>query len=443
MPDKKHNTTETTVVVVPDGNTRQPRHPQESAAIDKDDVNFDYPEGGLEAWQQVAAGFLAQAMSWGFPTTFGIYQLYYTTTMNLPNAQVSWIGSIQTFCTYALCVVAGRLSDAGYHKTTLLVGSVLAVLGAFMTSLATEFWQILLAQGICQGIGLGLIFMPTIAVMSSYFCQRRALAISIAASGAAVGSIIFPAIVQYLVPQIGFPWASRCATFVMLLLVVVMNAIFRPRAVSPVAETVPMPWIDWSAFTEVPFLLMLVAAFALHMGLFYVASYVNAYAVSILGFDAQQAVVLLLVMNAASGPSRLVFGFVADRWCGPFNGLIFSVVMMSVMIYAWIGVVTSAQIYAYVVFFGTVLGLVMAGFASALAALSTDPAKVGVRFGMTLSLLSFATLAGPPIAGALIDRAAGSYLGAQIYGGTVLILAAAIMVCCRVSITGFRLCAKI
>ncbi|KXJ88943.1 major facilitator superfamily transporter [Microdochium bolleyi] len=409
---------------------------------DDGDNDYEYPEGGWDAWQQVAAGFLAQAMSWGFPTTFGIYQLYYTTTMNLPNAQVSWIGSIQTFCTYTTCVVSGRLADAGYQRSTVLAGSVLAALGAFMTSVATEFWQILLAQGICQGVGLGIIFIPTIAVMSTYFCERRALVMSVAASGGAVGSVVFPATVQYLIPRVGFPWATRCATFVLIFLLILMNLIFKPRAAAP--RTRPSaPWVDWSAFKEPPFVLMLAGAFALHLGLYYVSSYINAYAVSKIGFDAQQAVVLLLIMNAASGPPRVAIGFVADRWSGPLNALVFSVAVMGVMTYVWIAVVAPTQMYVYAVLFGMVLGLVMAGFTSALASLTTDPSKVGVRFGVTLTLISFATLAGPPIAGSLIDRGGGSYLGAQIYGGAVLLLSTALMACCRVSVTGPRLQAKV
>ena len=31
-----------------------------------------------------------------------------------------------------------------------------------MTSLAKTYWQIFLAQGICEGIGMGTIFMPAV-----------------------------------------------------------------------------------------------------------------------------------------------------------------------------------------------------------------------------------------------------------------------------------------
>lgn len=56
--------------------------------------------------------------------------------------------------------------------------------------------------------------------------------------------------------------------------------------------------------------------------------------------------------------------------------------------------------------------------------MTTDPSKLGVRFGMVCSALAFASLAGPPTAGALIQSDNGGFLKAQIWAGTVTMLAA-------------------
>jgi hypothetical protein len=55
--------------------------------------------------------------------------------------------------------------------------------------------------------------------------------------------------------------------------------------------------------------------------------------------------------------------------------------------------------------------------------LTTDPSKLGVRFGMVCSTLAFASLAGPPTAGALIQSDNGGFLKAQIWAGSVTISA--------------------
>lgn len=236
-----------------------------------DDEDLDYPDGGSVAWRQVVACHFINAMACGYGAAFGIYQLYYTETLKLPAAQISWIGSVQVFLNNLICTVAGRLADAGYARETVMGGSFIALVGTFMTSLATQYWQIFLAQGVCTGIGLGLMFMPTITIISSYFNKRRAFALSLATAGTGTGSIIFPATVQYLIPIIGFPWAVRCAGFVALSMVLIMNVLLKPRLVPRKAG----PVVEWPAFKEPPYVIFIAGTFlffwALYFGYFYVS----------------------------------------------------------------------------------------------------------------------------------------------------------------------------
>lgn len=56
-----------------------------------------------------------------------------------------------------------------------------------MTSLCTEYWQVMLAQGVVTGIGSGLLFVPATALLPQYFAKRRNLAATIAAAGSGFG----------------------------------------------------------------------------------------------------------------------------------------------------------------------------------------------------------------------------------------------------------------
>lgn len=235
-------------------------------------VAFNPPDGGLLAWSQVLAAHLINCLVWGYPATYGVYQLYYVETLELPLSQVSWIGSIQIFLTSCVCTFSGRLADAGYVRHCVAAGCFLAVLGTFMVSLCTTYWQLVLAQGVCTGIGLGLAFMPAVATVSSYFKKNRGLALSVAASGSAVGALIFPSIVQYLIPQVGFPWAVRCAAFVALVLCVIANLLLKPYL--PPRKAGPM--VEWGAFRELPYVLFALGGFlhsyTLYFGFFYVSA---------------------------------------------------------------------------------------------------------------------------------------------------------------------------
>lgn len=87
-------------------------------------------------------------------------------------------------------VLAGRILDAGHLRPLLISGSVIQVFGMFMTSLSTEYWQVLLAQGICAGLGSGLLGLTSVAVIPLYFERRKMLATGIAATGSSLGLFV-------------------------------------------------------------------------------------------------------------------------------------------------------------------------------------------------------------------------------------------------------------
>ncbi|KAI1439829.1 MFS general substrate transporter [Annulohypoxylon stygium] len=404
--------------------------PPEVAGVEDD----DYPDGGSVAWRQVVACHLINAMACGYGAAFGIYQLYYTESLKLPSAQISWIGSVQIFLNNCTCIVAGRLADAGYAREVVLGGSFVALLGTFMTSLATEYWQIFLAQGVCTGIGLGLMYMPTITIIASYFKKRRAFALALSTAGTGTGSIIFPATVQYLIPQIGFPWAVRCAGFVALFMVVFMNALLKPRSLPQKSG----PLVEWGAFKEPPYVIFIAGAFLFYWALYFGFFYINTYAIAIASFTPTSAVSLLLITNAVGIPARPIIGYLADTYLGPINAFILSCISLAITFFAWIAIDTHNTMYAFAILFGVTNSAAQGAFAGALTSLTKDPAKMGVRFGMCCTIIGFATVAGPPTAGAIIDFCNGAYLWAQIWAGGVTILAAVTLGLARYWVSGAK-----
>ena len=114
-----------------------------------------------------------------------------------------------------------------------------------------RYWQLFLAQGICTGIGNGLLFCPSLTVLSTYFSRRRSLAIGIAASGSATGGLVFPVIAQQLLYKIGFPWTVRVVGLVMLVTQII--AVFFTKQRLPPRKSGPL--VEWPAFKELPYTL--------------------------------------------------------------------------------------------------------------------------------------------------------------------------------------------
>ena len=126
----------------------------------------------------------------GIINTFGVFQTYYKANLLSASSasDISWIGSIQPFLLMIVSAIAGPIYDAGYSRQLVFAGSCLTVLGMFLLSICKEYWHVLLAQGICNGLGAGLLFVPSVAIISTYFTTKIATAVGIAACGSSVGT---------------------------------------------------------------------------------------------------------------------------------------------------------------------------------------------------------------------------------------------------------------
>ncbi|KAG9931058.1 MFS general substrate transporter, partial [Aureobasidium melanogenum] len=175
----------------------------EAAAPPPPPPNFlgNIPDGGLQAWLQ-----------------FGVFQTYYESgvLIHASSSNISWVGAIQSYCVLLMGFLSGPLFDRGYLRPLLVVGSFLVVFGFMMLSLCHTFWQVLLAQGFCIGIGSGLLFVPAVAILPTYFRTKLGLAVGLAACGSSMGGIIYPIVFYRLLDQIGFGWSVRVLGFLAL-----------------------------------------------------------------------------------------------------------------------------------------------------------------------------------------------------------------------------------
>ena len=157
------------------------------------------PDGGLVAWTQVLMGHLLVINGFGYISSFGFFQAYYAVSLNRPASDISWVGSVQMFLLFLIGTFSGRAMDAGFFRSLIVAGCSMQLIGVFATSFATKYWQLFLAQGITQGLGNGLLFTPTVALVSTYFDKNRTIALGICACGAPIGGVIFPIVCTDLI----------------------------------------------------------------------------------------------------------------------------------------------------------------------------------------------------------------------------------------------------
>ncbi|KAK9799995.1 putative Major facilitator superfamily domain-containing protein [Seiridium cardinale] len=392
------------------------------------------PDGGFVGWTQVLLTHIVFFNTWGVANGYGVFQNYYTNALGQSASSISWIGSVQVFFLFSGGVFAGRLTDAGYFRPTFTLGVFLQLLGIFMTSLGTRYWQIFLSQAVCLGLGNGLTFVPALSVLSQYFHRNRALAVGLAAAGAAVGGLVYPVLINQLIfhDGFGFPWSMRVMGFIMLATYLPCLILFKPRL--PPRKT--GPWIDASAFRELPFVFFTLSMFLNFWGLYLAFFYLGTFARDQVGVT--EPINLLLVLNGIGVIGRILPNFIADRWTGLFNLLIPLSFTAGLLVYCWAAVHSEAGLYAFAVIYGLIAAALQAIFPAVATTMTPEPSRTGTRVGMILGFVGFANLTGPAICGALIQADGGSYVGAQGFAASSIVLGAFMAVAARVAKVGWE-----
>jgi MFS family permease len=353
---------------------------------------------------------------WGWIQSFGVFQAYFTSAFHESPSAISWIGSLQVFLLFGVGTFSGRALDAGYIKQTLFAGVAMQMLAMFTLSVSTTYWQALLSGGVVQGIGSGLMFCPTVALISTYFSKKRAFAVAIGASGSGVGGIIYPLIVRSLLPKIGFGWTVRVCGFVMGTIGLIAGLVLRTR----VAPRRSGPIIELAAFKEVSYTLFCIGALLFFFGIFFPFYYVSSFARDIIGLSYTDSATVLIVVNTIGIFARLGPNFLADRSTGPAKLLVFMLFSTSIVTYSWAAVHDRAGLWVWVACYGIFGSSVQGLFPAALSTLTDDPRKQGTRMGMGFFFAGIGALVGSPLGGALISANGGNYIYAQMWAGSAI-----------------------
>jgi MFS family permease len=326
--------------------------------------------------------------------------------------------------------------DAGYFRTCTTVGLSMQLIGIFATSVSTQYWQLVLSQGVCQGVGNGLLFCPAVANVATYFSpRRRALAVSCVACGGATGGMVFPAISKSFLGKIGFGWTLRVMGFVMLFNAVLIVAFSRTR-LSPKASA---SFLDRTAFQEPAFALHCVGVFLVFWAVWIVYFFIRSFALDMLGASQALSFDLLLVLNGLGLPGRLIPALISDRYLGPVNTLLASSVAAAVLLFCWIAVNSIGALFVWDAMYGFFGGSIQALTLASASSFTLDMSNIGSRVGLTFVVLGLSSLTGPAIGGALIAVHHHSYLPAQLFAGVAMTAGSIVLVLARVAQTGPQL----
>lgn len=196
------------------------------------------------------------------PHRIGVFQTTYQETIlrDYNPSDISWIFAVQLALMWAPGPLFGRMVDTYGAAPVLYPCAVLCVFALCMTSLADEYYQIFLAQGLAFGIGAGGVFTTSFICVGQWFVRRRGLAVGITSTGSSLGGVIFPIFLNRVKNEKGFYGAVRyTALFIGILLAA---SCFMIRARLPRKKWDPnVKWFDFTLFKQKPFALYTIGAY--------------------------------------------------------------------------------------------------------------------------------------------------------------------------------------
>ncbi|KAF8859551.1 riboflavin transporter MCH5 [Acephala macrosclerotiorum] len=365
-----------------------------------------YPEGGLAAWTVVFGAFCGLCGGVGTMNTIGAFQQHISQHQlhNYSDGDIGWIFGIYAFLSYACGLIVGPLFDQYDARWLIAAGGAGVSTAMFLAGSCQTYWNFMLVFGILNGISTSLLFVPCFTVIGHWFNVRRGFATGIAALGGAVGGIIYPIVLQALIPHAGWAVATRTLGFILASLCLISCLLVRKRLPSLRNASAKL---DFRILKNQTYAVAIAAVFMIECALFIPLTYMSSYATYI-GF------------NDASIFGRIIPGFFSDK-VGRFNTMI-CITMGN----------TKPGILAFAILFGFASGSGINLVPVCIGQLCRTE-EYGRYYATCNTVVSIGLLLGIPIAGEIIKINGGAYWGLIVFcgmcyvGGMVPFAAARIM----------------
>ena len=361
------------------------------------------------AWVVVWGAFASMAVIFGVAYSFAAFFESFAAEFAAQRADVSLVFGLCGLIYFSFGAVAGILADRFTTRAVCCSGMVCIAAGLLATSFANSMGVIYLTYGVGIGLGVALVYTPSIACVQPWFTRRRGLAAGIASSGVGAGTVLVPLLATAAIAALQWRDALRVmALGVLLLGFCAAYLLKRPPLPARVAGGKP-PVIPGATLKQALhdrrfwwfYLFTLTSA----PTMFIPFAHVSASARDI-GINDASAVGLVGLIGIGSLVGRFVIGALADR-IGRMLTLTLMQVSMSATFLLWM----AAGGYPALAVFALWFGLSYGGIVSLMPAICMDmfgARAVASIVGTLYSGAALGNLLGPVVAGAVFDRY-GSY----------------------------------
>ncbi|KAK3324329.1 major facilitator superfamily domain-containing protein [Cercophora scortea] len=392
------------------------------------------PDGGY-GWVCTLCVFLVNANTWGVNASWGIFLDRYLAWDTFPEAtrfEYAMIGGLSISQALLISPVVAASQRYLGTRYTMLLGSFVIFAGLFSASAASRIWQLFMSVALCFGWGMGLVYIPAMALLPPWFSSRRSLALGFATSGAGLGGLAYSLITGRLIAVSGPAWTWRVLSITSLVANVICSLALRESPATTNTNTTTHPRrsvFNPRTLAQTQIILVLCWGFLTEFG--YVALWYSlpSYATSI-GLVPAQGAVVQAVLSLGLGFGRPVVGYYSDR-VGRINMALGMTLFCGVLcLTLW----TLARSYAGLLAFAALAGVVSGTFWSTVNPVLAEVvglADAGTTFGAVCFALVLPTTFAEAVALQLVQGGSpsgattGSFLPSQVFVGLMFLTGAA------------------
>lgn len=333
---------------------------------------------------------------------------------------VALVFSVAAFVWFLSGAPAGVLADRfGARRVTLCgVACLVAALGLAAVSRSVEMLYATYSIGV--GIGVGLVYVPSVGAVQPWFTAKRALASGLAVAGIGGGNFVLPLLAAWWIALFGWRGAFVAEALFVLVLGGAAGLLIRSKA-APAAASHHSGVSLREALAKPEFWLLYLSLFFSCIGLFVPMVHLGPYAQDH-GYSEAQGVALVSFIGLGSLAGRFAIGPFADR-LGRRMLLALMFAGMGVMQLIWWSASAYWLLAAFAVGFGICYGANVALLPTIVMDLYGGRAVSGI-IGFLYTGAGLGTLLGPWLAGVAFDRF-GSYRVPILAGAAFAFLAAA------------------
>jgi len=376
----------------------------------------------FRGWIVVWAAFACMTVIFGVAYSFAAFFAAFEAEFAAQRADVALVFGLASLLYFGLGAFGGMASDRWGPRVVGIAGMLLIAGGLLVASFAHSLPVVYAGYGLGVGLGIALVYTPSMGAVQPWFLRHRGLASGVASAGIGMGTFALPLITTALIDAGG--WRSAMQWLAAIAVVAGVAAAWRlerdPRryglwpdgAAAPAGAAAGGSGPTGLSLRDIlrtrSFRWMYASLMVSGIPMFVPFAHLSAGARDA-GIGEAQAVALVGVIGIGSLIGRFGVGTLADRF-GRLESRVVVELMVGGSMLIWLAGQYSGS-YLVFALFALIFGFSYGGIVSLLPPIVTDlygTRAVAGGIGVLYSGAAFGSIIGPVIAGAVFD-ATGAY----------------------------------